>query len=151
MDVMAGNGISRGPRNVLASGYVGMPIASTVEGANILSRTLLIFGQGAIRCHPYILDEIDALERNDLDAFDRSFWAHVGHVLSNGMRMAGLTLTRGGLARSPVDGVAAPYYRRLAWASAAFAFYDDIALATLRSEEHTSELQSRGQLVCHLL
>lgn len=131
MDVMAGNGISRGPRNVLASGYVGMPIAITVEGANILTRTLMIFGQGAIRCHPYILDEIDALERNDLDAFDRSFWAHVGHVLSNGMRMAGLTLTRGGLARSPVDGVAAPYYRRLAWASAAFAFYADVALATL--------------------
>lgn len=131
MDVMAGNAISRGPRNVIASGYIGMPIAITVEGANILTRTLMIFGQGAIRCHPYILKEIDALERNDLDAFDEAFWGHVGHVVGNGARMACLTLTRGALARSPVDGVAAPYYRKLAWASAAFAFYADVALATL--------------------
>lgn len=131
MDILAGNGISMGPRNALAAGYIGLPVAITVEGANILTRTLMIFGQGAIRCHPYVLREVAAIEGDDLEAFDRSFWGHVLHVLRNGTRAAYLSLSRGRLASSPVDGPAAPYYRKLAWASASFAFLTDIALGGL--------------------
>lgn len=131
MDILAGNAISQGPRNAIASGYIGTPIAITVEGANILTRTLMIFGQGAIRCHPWVLREVEALENNDLDGFDRAFWGHVLHVLGNGARSVGYSLTRGAVAPSPVDGPAAPYYRKLAWASSSFAFLADIALGSL--------------------
>ncbi len=131
MDVLGGNAISRGPRNAIASAYQGMPISITVEGANILTRTLMIFGQGAIRCHPYIFKEVAALEDDNIEAFDEAFWGHVGHVLRNGGRAKLLSITRGGLARSPVAGPAAPYYKKLAWASASFAFLADIALASL--------------------
>ena len=131
MDVLGGNGISRGPNNLLARAYVAMPISITVEGANILTRTLMIFGQGAIRCHPYVYNEIVALEDGDLEAFDEAFAGHVGHVLGNTFRSLGLSLTRGRLARAPVDGPAAPYYRKLAWASASFALLADLVMASL--------------------
>jgi acyl-CoA dehydrogenase len=131
MDVLAGNAISKGPRNAIASGYIGTPIAITVEGANILTRTLMIFGQGAIRCHPWVLREVAALENGDVDEFDRAFWGHVLHVVRNGARSAAFSLTRGALASSPVDGPSAPYYRKLAWASSSFAFLADIALGSL--------------------
>jgi acyl-CoA dehydrogenase len=130
MDVSGGSGISLGPRNILAHGYISTPIAITVEGANILTRTLMIFGQGAIRCHPYALKEINALMNNDVKAFDDAFWKHVGHVGINKIRSFLLTLTRGRLASSPVSGPAARYWRRLAWASASFAFMADIALGS---------------------
>lgn len=139
MDILAGNSISMGPRNALATGYIGLPIAITVEGANILTRTLMIFGQGAIRCHPYVLQEVEAIENDDLDAFDRNFWGHMVHVLRNGARTAAFSLTRGMIASSPVDGPAARYYQKLAWASASFAFLTDIALGgmggTLKRKE----------------
>ena len=131
MDVLGGNAISRGPRNLLARAYIAMPISITVEGANILTRTLMIFGQGAIRCHPYVYDEIVALEEGDLDGFDSAFAGHVEHVFGNMFRSLGLSLTRGGLASSPVDGPAAPYYRKLAWASASFAFLADLVMGSL--------------------
>lgn len=130
MDVVGGSGISRGPRNVFANGYISLPIAITVEGANILTRTLMIFGQGAIRCHPYALNEINALTTGDAKAFDKNFWAHIGHVGRNKARAFMLSLTRGGLAGSPVSGPSAKYFRRLAWASASFAFLADIALGS---------------------
>lgn len=131
MDIVGGAGISRGPRNILATAYCGAPISITVEGANILTRTLMIFGQGAIRCHPYAYQEIKAAGDNDLAAFDKAFWAHVGHVIGNGSRALLLTLTRGRLVPSPVTGPAAPYYRKLAWTSASFAFLADVAMASL--------------------
>ncbi len=131
MDILAGNGISRGPKNLLAAGYQGLPISITVEGANILTRTLMIFGQGAIRCHPYALKEIEALVHGDVKAFDEAFFGHVGHVVQNGARALLLSLTRGRLARAPVGGPAAPYWRKLAWASASFAFLADLALGSL--------------------
>ncbi len=131
MDILGGNAISRGPRNSLAAAYIGTPIAITVEGANILTRTLMIFGQGAIRCHPYALKEIEALGADDLKAFDKAFWGHIVHVLRNGARSLYLSISRGGLARVPVSGPAAPYYRKLAWASASFAFLADVAMGTL--------------------
>jgi acyl-CoA dehydrogenase len=131
MDVLAGNAISRGPNNLLALAYQALPISITVEGANILTRTMMIFGQGAIRCHPYALKEIEALMDGDTKKFDDAFWSHIGHVVRNGFRAFGLSLTRGRLASSPVDGPAAPYYRKMAWASASFAFFADLAMGSL--------------------
>ncbi|HHL71083.1 MAG TPA: acyl-CoA dehydrogenase [Bacteroidetes bacterium] len=129
MDILGGAAISRGPRNLLAHIYINTPISITVEGANILTRTLMIFGQGAIRCHPYALQEINALEKNDLTAFDKAFWAHTGHVFRNGVRAALLSLTRGYLSLPPVSGPTARYFRKLSWASASFAFFSDLAMA----------------------
>ncbi|WP_022834545.1 acyl-CoA dehydrogenase [Salisaeta longa] len=131
MDVLSGNGISRGPRNLLANAYIGTPISITVEGANILTRTMMIFGQGAIRCHPYALKEIEALMDGDVKAFDKAFWSHIGHVVRNGFRAFGLSLSRGTLAGTPVSGPHASYYRKLAWASASFAFWADMAMGSL--------------------
>ena len=91
----------------------------------------MIFGQGAIRCHPYALREMQALMAGDAVAFDKAFWPHIGHVIRNFFRSLGLSLTRGRLAKSPVDGVAAPYWRKLAWSSATFAFLADMAMGTL--------------------
>ncbi|MGE3354859.1 MAG: acyl-CoA dehydrogenase [Planctomycetota bacterium] len=131
MDVLGGAGISRGPRNLLAHGYTGTPICVTVEGANILTRTLMIFGQGAIRCHPFAYAEIEALGNNDVARFDKSLWGHIGHVVRNGVRTVLLGLTRGRLSGSPVGGPAAQYWRKLAWGSATFAFWADVAMGTL--------------------
>ena len=131
MDILGGNAISRGPRNQLAHAYINTPISITVEGANILTRTLMIFGQGAIRCHPYALSEITALGSRDVAAFDAVFWRHIGHVIRNAARAFVLSITRGWLAFSPVSGPVAKYFRRLAWASASFAFLADLAMGTL--------------------
>lgn len=128
MDILGGAGICRGPRNLLANVYTAMPIAITVEGANILTRTLMIFGQGAIRCHPYVYQEIAALSQNDLQSFDRAFWQHMGAFVRNLFRSTLLSLTRGRLAHSPIRGATARYYRRLSWAAAVFALLTDIAL-----------------------
>ena len=128
MDVLGGAAIMRGPRNILAHGYYATPINITVEGANILTRTLMIFGQGAIRCHPYAFKEIEALMKNDVKAFDSAFWKHISHVVRNLFRTLLLSLTRGYLAKSPVSGPTAKYYRRLTWASASFALLADIAM-----------------------
>ena len=130
MDIVGGAGISRGPRNLFAHSYIATPIAITVEGANILTRTLMIFGQGAIRSHPYALKEIEALMNKDVKKFDDNFWSHIGHVAQNEIRSFMLSITRGRLAKSPVKGPAARYYRKLAWASASFAFMADIALGS---------------------
>ena len=131
MDVQGGAAISRGPNNTLAHAYVGAPISITVEGANVLTRTLMVFGQGAIRCHAFARREIDAMARGDLAEFDRAFWGHVGLVIRNGVRSALLSVTRGRLALSPVRGPTAVHWRRLAWASASFATLADFAMAGL--------------------
>ncbi|MDX1439929.1 MAG: acyl-CoA dehydrogenase [Rubricoccaceae bacterium] len=140
MDILGGNGISRGPRNTLAHAYIGLPVSITVEGANILTRTLMIFGQGAIRCHPYALAEMEALTNWDVKAFDTAFWKHIGHVARNKSRAIMLSLTRGRLASSPVRGVAAPYWKKLAWSSATFAFLADIAMGTLGGDLKRKEM-----------
>ena len=131
MDILAGNAISWGPRNLLATAYMNTPIGITVEGANILTRTLMIFGQGAIRCHPYIYNEIQGLMNDDLETFDEGFTSHIGHTIRNKVRAALLSLTRGRLAGSPVSGPASKYWKKLAWASASFAFLADVALIGL--------------------
>jgi acyl-CoA dehydrogenase len=131
MDILGGNAISRGPKNLLANAYVNNPIGITVEGANILTRTLMIFGQGAIRSHPWVLKEIEALQTKNVRAFDRAFWGHVGLVFRNSVRMKLLGLTRGHLASAPVSGPTAKYYRKLAWVSATFSFWADMSMAFL--------------------
>ncbi|MCH8569592.1 MAG: acyl-CoA dehydrogenase [Balneolales bacterium] len=131
MDVLGGAAISKGPKNMVAHGYMSVPISITVEGANILTRTLMIFGQGAIRCHPYALKEIQALSNNDLNAFDDAFWSHIGHVVRNMFRSVLLSVSRGRLASSPVSGPAAKYYKKMAWTSATFAFIADVAMGSM--------------------
>jgi acyl-CoA dehydrogenase len=90
----------------------------------------MIFGQGAIRSHPYALKEIEALMEKDAGKFDDNFWRHIGHVVQNLIRSAFLSITRGKLSGSPVSGPAAKYYRKLNWASASFAFMADLALGS---------------------
>jgi len=131
MDVAGGSGISRGPRNLLAHTYIGTPIGITVEGANILTRTLIIFGQGALRAHPYALAEVNAIAARDLRALDQAFWGHMGHIVRNLSRAIVLSLTRGALAGSPVSGATGRYYRKLGWASATFAIMSDVAMGAL--------------------
>ncbi|MBF2005325.1 MAG: acyl-CoA dehydrogenase [Chlorogloeopsis fritschii C42_A2020_084] len=128
MDIQGGAGICRGPRNFLANIYTATPISITVEGANILTRTMMIFGQGAIRCHPYVYSEIAALNQSDVNAFDQVFWNHIGLTIRNAFRATLLSISRGYLASSPVKGATAKYYRKLEWASATFAFLTDVAL-----------------------
>ncbi|MBL7556110.1 MAG: acyl-CoA dehydrogenase [Bdellovibrionaceae bacterium] len=131
MDVMGGAGISRGPKNLLAHMYIGTPIGITVEGANILTRTLIIFGQGALRAHPYAFDEVMAIGAKDVAKFDKAFFGHIGHIVNNLFRSVVLSVTRGWLASSPVSGSTARYYKKLAWASASFAITTDIAMGAL--------------------
>lgn len=131
MDILAGNAISHGPRNMLAGIYHGAPIAITVEGANILTRTLMVFGQGAIRCHPFAYRELEALAREDLTEFDDAFWRHAGHVIVNLIRSFGLSISRGYLAAVPLAGPTRRYWQKLAWTSATFALLADVAMGTL--------------------
>jgi acyl-CoA dehydrogenase len=131
MDVQAGAAISRGPRNILAAAYAAVPVGITVEGANILTRTLIIYGQGAIRCHPYVQKEMAAAAARDVAALDRAFFGHVGHVVGTAFRAFGLALTGGALAGSPAPGRVGPLFRTLARYSAAFALVSDAAMATL--------------------
>jgi acyl-CoA dehydrogenase len=139
MDILGGAGISRGPRNLLSHTYIATPIAITVEGANILTRTLIIFGQGALRAHPFAFKEVNSLEKNDLGGFDEAFWGHIGHIVRNAFRSVLLSMTRGMLAPSPVGGSVAKYYRRLAWVSASFAIMADIAMGSLGGGLKTRE------------
>ncbi|MBX3040855.1 MAG: acyl-CoA dehydrogenase [Bdellovibrionaceae bacterium] len=132
MDIMGGGGISLGPRNLLAEIYVATPIGITVEGANIMTRTLIVFGQGALRAHPYAFDEVMSLEAKDIKAFDRAFWGHVGHIVRNTCRSILLSLTRGYLAATPsCHPQMRRYFRRLSWTSATFAILADVAMGTL--------------------
>ncbi|MES2855560.1 MAG: acyl-CoA dehydrogenase, partial [Bdellovibrionota bacterium] len=117
MDIMGGAGISLGPKNLLGHLYLGTPIGITVEGANIMTRTLIIFGQGALRAHPFAFREVAAIEKGDVKEFDLAFWGHIGHIVRNLFRAIVLSFSRGYLASSPVGGSTAKYYRRMSWAS----------------------------------
>jgi len=142
MDIQGGAAISRGPRNLLAHAYFGAPVAITVEGANIMTRTLIMFGQGMIRCHPYAYSQIEALEAGDVKAFDKLLFSHIGHVGRNKVRTFVLGITRGYAHMPSSAGVAGRYEQKLAWASAKFAFLSDVALglmgASLKRRESVS-------------
>tara|TARA_B100001057_G_scaffold457084_1_gene505090 strand:+ start:28 stop:2493 length:2466 start_codon:yes stop_codon:yes gene_type:complete len=139
MDIVGGKGICLGPSNFLARGYQGSPIAITVEGANILTRSMIIYGQGAIRCHPYVLNEMEAAysESSDaLDKFDSALAGHVSFTLSNLVRSLwfGLTDGRGSDTPTPAnntDKQTKRYYQQLNRYSANLALLSDISMAVL--------------------
>lgn len=136
MDVHGGKTVIDGPRNYLGAFQRGVPIAITVEGANIVTRNLIIYGQGAIRCHPHLLDEMLALEEEDketaVERFDQAFWAHVGHALATFGRAIGRAWTGAVFAPSPNGaGPVKRHYRLMSRYSAAFALASELALLTL--------------------
>ncbi|WP_298622457.1 acyl-CoA dehydrogenase [uncultured Zoogloea sp.] len=133
MDVIGGKGICLGPQNFLGRAYQQVPVGITVEGANILTRSLILFGQGAIRCHPYVLKEMDAARSGDLAAFDDAFWGHIGYTINNAGRALVMGMTGSHFVSVP-DGIAPEvrrYYQQLTRFSAAFAFIADISMGTL--------------------
>ncbi|ENM5872412.1 acyl-CoA dehydrogenase FadE [Vibrio mimicus] len=134
MDIVGGKGICLGPANFLARGYQGAPIAITVEGANILTRSMIIFGQGAIRCHPYVLKEMEAAYSPNSDAvekFDMALAGHVGFVLSNLVRSLWLGLTDGYGSQAPIRDATKRYYQQLNRYSANLALLADVSMAVL--------------------
>jgi acyl-CoA dehydrogenase len=120
--------------------YDAVPVGITVEGANILTRSMIIYGQGAIRCHPFALDEIHAVANEDVEAFDRAFFGHVGHVFSTVCRSFLLGLSGGRLERSAPAGFAQHYVQRLSRFSAAFALVSDACMASLGGELKRREM-----------
>jgi acyl-CoA dehydrogenase len=133
MDILGGKGICLGPNNFMGRSYQQLPIAITVEGANILTRNLIVFGQGAIRCHPYVLTEMRAARDGDLAAFDRALFGHIRHVVANEVRAFVMALT--GSRFVSVPSAAAPqvrrYYQHLTRMSSALAYAADISMLAL--------------------
>lgn len=146
MDIHGGKAVIDGPQNYLGNLHRAVPVGITVEGANILTRNLIVFGQGAIRAHPYLLDEMNALADSDrergLTAFDKAFWKHVGHSFRTLFRALGRSWTFGAFAPAPDAGDATPFYRQLARYSAAFALCADMALLTLGGALKRKEMLS---------
>ena len=146
MDVHGGKAIIDGPKNYLGAVYRSVPVGITVEGANILTRSLMVFGQGAIRAHPYMLKEILALGDADtergLGDFDRVFWTHVGHTLRNALRASGRSWTGAMFVPTPDSGPVRRHYRRLGRYASAFALTSDVALLTLGGALKRKELLS---------
>jgi len=138
MDVQGGSGICMGPRNLIGRIYQAIPISITVEGANILTRSLITFGQGAVRCHPYVLKEMKAVGDSDskrgASDFDRAFFGHIGFTISNVARAFYLGITGARFVRVPGDKRAKKYYRQLTRMSAAFALVSDISMLVLGGE-----------------
>jgi acyl-CoA dehydrogenase len=134
MDIHGGKGIVTGPGNYLAHAYQALPISITVEGANILTRSMIIFGQGAIRAHPWLLREMEAARDprpGGRQAFDKALFGHIGHFLSNLVRSLLLGLTGGFATRAPISGPTARYFRQIIRMSAAFSLTSDLVLVML--------------------
>ncbi|MGN6458759.1 MAG: acyl-CoA dehydrogenase, partial [Achromobacter mucicolens] len=158
MDVIGGKGICLGPSNFLGRAYQQIPIGITVEGANILTRSLIIFGQGAIRCHPYVLAEMQAAQSPDrkrgLDDFDAAFWGHAGFVVRNTFRALGTSLTgaRFAAVNADVSPAMKRYYQLLGRYSAAFAMLADTSMLVLGgSLKRRERLSARlGDVLSHM-
>jgi len=136
MDVHGGHGISMGPNNFLGRAYQIVPVGITVEGANILTRTMIIFGQGAMRSHPHLLKEVKAIHnpnrKKGLRAFDNALFAHVGFIISNVVRSFVMGISAGRLVRSaPGSQHTKYYYQQLVRMSSVFALVSDVCLAIL--------------------
>ena len=135
MDIHGGKGICLGPNNYLGRAYQGAPVAITVEGANILTRNMIIYGQGAIRCHPYVLAELEAAKNENateaLDDFDHALFGHIGFAISNVTRSLWFSLTGARLLGAPYKDKTARYYQLLTRFSTNLAMLSDIAMATL--------------------
>ncbi len=135
MDIHGGHGVCMGPNNFLGRAYQGIPVAITVEGANILTRSMIVFGQGAIRSHPYLLKEVEAVNHPDpeqsLILFDDALFKHMGFVCSNFFRTLWFGISGAHLASAPGHGKAKHYYKQLTRMSAAFALLSDLCLLAL--------------------
>jgi acyl-CoA dehydrogenase len=146
MDVHGGKGVMMGPNNYLGRSYMATPIAITVEGANILTRSLIIYGQGAIRCHPFVLRELQAAGDEDLDRglieFDDALFGHIGYAISNMARSLFLALTHAKFSRVPLNTPTRRYYQNINRYSAAFALASDFAMLTLGGDLKKRELLS---------
>ena len=156
MDVHAGRGIQLGPMNYLGHHYFGMPVAITVEGANILTRNLMIFGQGATRCHPYVLDEMAAAanpnESQGANDFDKLLMQHIGFAAGNIAKSLLNAVSGSCFNRVPVSGDTRDYYRHLARMSKALAVCADVSMLSLGGELKRRELLSArlGDVLSHL-
>ncbi|NNF48766.1 MAG: acyl-CoA dehydrogenase [Woeseiaceae bacterium] len=146
MDVHGGKGVMMGPNNYLGRPYMATPIAITVEGANILTRSLIIYGQGAVRCHPFVLRELQAAADEDQDRglleFDDALFGHIGYAISNLARSFFLALTHAKFSRVPLNTPTRRYYQNINRYSAAFALASDFAMLTLGGDLKKRELLS---------
>lgn len=156
MDIHSGKGIQLGSNNYLAHGYMGIPVSITVEGANILTRNLMIFGQGATRCHPFVLKEMEAAALDDDDAalekFDSLLMSHILFAATNASMAFVHALTRSYFAKAPVAGETAIYYKQLTRMSRSLAFCTDVAMLKLGGELKRKEMISArlGDVLSHL-
>ncbi len=146
MDVHGGKAIMMGPKNYIGRSYMATPIAITVEGANILTRSLIIFGQGAMRCHPYVLRELNAAQDVDTERglvdFDDALFSHIGYAISNAARSFFLALTHARFSKVPLSTPTHRYYQNINRYSAAFALATDFAMLTLGGKLKIKELLS---------
>lgn len=135
MDIHGGKGICMGPGNYLARAYQGAPVAITVEGANILTRSMIIYGQGAIRCHPYVLAELSAANNQDqqqaLNDFDHALFGHIGFAISNICRSVWFSFTGSYALSAPYNDETRRYYQLMTRFSSNLAMLSDIAMLTL--------------------
>lgn len=130
MDIHGGKGICLGPNNYLGRGYQSAPISITVEGANILTRSLIIFGQGAIRCHPYVFDEMESIRAKDIHGFDLSFWGHASFIMANLTRSIVYGLTDARASHAPQSSLRR-YYQLINRYSSNLALMADYAMAIM--------------------
>jgi acyl-CoA dehydrogenase len=156
MDIHGGKGICMGESNYLARGYQGAPVAITVEGANILTRSLIIYGQGAIRCHPYVLAELEAANQSDdstaLKEFDHALFGHIGFAISNIVRSLWFSLTGARVQRTPFRDKTSRYYQLLTRFSSNLAMLSDISMLTMGGDLKRKERISArlGDVLSHL-
>ena len=156
MDIHGGKGICMGPSNYLARGYQGAPIAITVEGANILTRSLIIYGQGAIRCHPYVLAELEAANESNaekaLNDFDHALFGHIGFSISNISRSLWCSITGARFISSPFSDQTKRYYQLLTRFSSNLAMLSDIAMLALGADlKRRERISARlGDVLSHL-
>ncbi|MCK1785542.1 acyl-CoA dehydrogenase [Pseudomonas sp. TNT11] len=156
MDVHGGKGIIMGPNNYLGRSWQGAPIFITVEGANILSRNLMIFGQGAIRCHPFVLKEMALAGREDHDQalkeFDSLLMQHIGFAVSNAASTLVLNLGVGRFEKAPGNRLSQAYFRALNRQAAAFALLADLSMMLLGGElKRRERLSARlGDVLSHM-
>ena len=156
MDIHAGKAVMKGPKNYVASGYESVAVAITVEGANILTRNLMIFGQGATRSHPYVLREMELAQQESSDEviaeFDDVLFKHIGYSITNAVRALSFALTGSRIAGNPGHQTLAPYYAHLTRFSAAFALIADVSMLSLQSRLKFMEMLSArmGDLLSNL-
>lgn len=151
MDIHGGKGICLGPNNYLGRGFQSCPISITVEGANILSRSLIIFGQGVIRCHPYIFDEMEAVRNNDLNKFDNAFCGHFKFAVANLLNSLVLTTTDARFLKYPKDSLTR-FYQLIRLYSVILASFSDLAMMLLGGElKRKEKLSARfGDVLSYL-